>query len=171
MVHLLLLLKLLTNTECLWLNVRAYIWYARQDVTLSFELVIANLWSFIDQDNAFWGRVRILVLVQPLLLCSSFIVIRDTKRNSVLTRMHSSRMRTAHLLPVSPSMHYGGGSALGVSAPRVGVYFQGGVCWWGVSASGPRGCVSQHAIGQTPPCGQTDNCGNITFANFVCGRK
>ena len=23
---------------------------------------------------------------------------------------------------------------------------------------------------QVPPCGQTDTCKNITFANFVCGR-
>ena len=32
-------------------------------------------------------------------------------------------------------------------------------------------CVSQHAMGQTPPFGQTDNCENITFANFVCGGR
>ena len=63
------------------------------------------------------------------------------------------------------------------------VYLPGGVCP-GVYL--PRGClprgvylprrctcqrgVSQHAMGQTPPCGQTDTCENITFANFVCGR-
>ena len=46
--------------------------------------------------------------------------------------MQSSRMRTARLLPASPSMHCAGG----VSAP-------GGVC------SG--GCVSQYALRQTPP--------------------
>ena len=40
-----------------------------------------------------------------------------------------------------------------------------------VSASGPGGgSLYQHAMGQTPPCGQTDTCENITFANFVCGR-
>ena len=32
------------------------------------------------------------------------------------TSMHSSRMRTASLLPVSPSMHYVGGGGSGVSA-------------------------------------------------------
>ena len=32
-----------------------------------------------------------------------------------------------------------------------------GVCSWGV-------CVSHHALRQTPPCGQTDACQNITFA-------
>ena len=63
----------------------------------------------------------------------------------ISTRMHSSRMSTVrsssrllggHLLP-------GGCLLLGVSAS-----FGGG----GLS----RGCVSQHALGQTPPCGQND---------------
>ena len=31
-------------------------------------------------------------------------------------------------------------------------------------------CVSQYAMGQTPPCGQTDTCENTTFAASVCGR-
>ena len=26
-------------------------------------------------------------------------------------------------------------------------------------------------LGQRPPCGQTDTCENISFANFVCGGK
>ena len=52
--------------------------------------------------------------------------------------MQSSRMRTARLLPVSPSMHCAGG----VSAPG------------GVSALG--GGVSQHAMRQTPRCQQND---------------
>ena len=85
--------------------------------------------------------------------------------------MHSSRMRAALLLPVSPSMHCAGGyllqgevSALGGPAPRgcllrgvsaLGwwcllwegdVYFGGGVCCQGLSApegvSAPGGGVS-----------------------------
>ena len=48
--------------------------------------------------------------------------------------MHSSRIRTARLLPVSPSMHCAGG----VSAPR-GCLLLGGVCSWGVSAPGGGG--------------------------------
>ena len=49
--------------------------------------------------------------------------------------MHSSRMSTAHLLPVFPSMHWAGGSApRGMSAPK-----GGGCLLWGVSASGSRG--------------------------------
>ena len=39
-----------------------------------------------------------------------------------------------------------------------------GVCLWSL------GGVLQHAMGQTPPCRQTDTCENITFTNFACGR-
>ena len=41
----------------------------------------------------------------------------------IIASMHSNMMRTARLLPVSPSMYCGAGS----------------VCSWGVSAPGPRG--------------------------------
>ena len=53
----------------------------------------------------------------------------------------------------------------------------GGVWFWGVPA--PRrvwseegaclfqGVVSQHTLRQTPPCGQTDRCKNITFATLL----
>ena len=85
-------------------------------------------------------------------------------------------MCTTRLLPVSPSMHCSrGGGVLplvwGESASGLG-----GVCLWswgGVPASGPGGCASQHALGQTlPPVDRmTDMCKNITFANFVCGRQ
>ena len=73
-------------------------------------------------------------------------------------------MRTARLLAIFPSMH----CCRGVPTP-------GGVCSWGgllmggsahggrgvgVPAPGgvpaPRGWVSQHALRQTPPCGQND---------------
>ena len=73
------------------------------------------------------------------------------------TRLHSSRMRTARALTVSPSMLCAGG---GVSAPG-GCLLPGGVCSQGVSARRvcvsapggcllPGGCVSQHALRQTP---------------------
>ena len=101
------------------------------------------------------------------------------------TRMHSSGMRTAHLLTVSQHALWRGD----------GVFVEGDVCpgvsasgpGEGVFSSGPRGeclslvmgeCrplvlggVSQHGMGQTPPPprGQTDTCENITFANFICG--
>ena len=67
--------------------------------------------------------------------------------------MHSSRMRTVRLLPVSSSMHGRGMSAQGV--PALGVVCPGGVCPGGLSAQGvsARVCVSQHAMGQTPPVG------------------
>ena len=46
--------------------------------------------------------------------------------------------------------------------PRVGVYL------WS-----QRAVCHTHPWDQwyTPPCGQTDTCENITFANFVCGRQ
>ena len=60
------------------------------------------------------------------------------------TSMHSGRMRTARLLPVSPSMHCAGGGV--VSA--WGGLLQGE--WASASGLGWL-CVSQHALGQTPP--------------------
>ena len=86
------------------------------------------------------------------------------------TRLHSSRMCTAHVLTISPSMLCGGGvSALGgvcsrgcllwgVSAPR-GCLLWGECLLPGVSARGGLllggayfgVCVSQHALRQTPP--------------------
>ena len=64
-------------------------------------------------------------------------------------RMHSSRMRTVRTS--------GRLSQRGVSAPG-----QGGEC---VCSQG--GVVSQHALRQTPPPGQTDTCKNITFATSL----
>ena len=65
--------------------------------------------------------------------CSiSFTDCYGKKYNTILTRLHSSRMRTARALTVSPSMLAGGGGGEGVSA-RVGYLL------WGVSA--PRGCL------------------------------
>ena len=69
--------------------------------------------------------------------------------------MHSSRMLTTRLLPVSPSMH----CAEGICFPG-GVYFQGGVCSRGVFACGggvcflggsaPWGCISACTEADTP---------------------
>ena len=69
--------------------------------------------------------------------------------------MHSSRMRTAHALTVSPSMLCAKG---GVPAPR------GSVCSWGVSAPGwgllPGGACSQGGVcswgGGIPACTEAD---------------
>ena len=77
--------------------------------------------------------------------------------NLVNTRMHSSRMHTACLLAVSPSMHCTGGVSAqggvcsgGVSAPGVpgpgGCLLRG----WGVPGPWGRGLVSQHALRQIP---------------------
>ena len=66
------------------------------------------------------------------------------------TRMHSSRMRTVR------------------SSSRLLAGVCRSACWdtpppplaWTPPGPGPG----------HPPCGQTDTCENITFANFVCGR-
>ena len=69
-----------------------------------------------------------------------------------LTSMHSGRMHTARLLPVSPSMHCAGGCLLqagicsqGVSAPGGGVCSWGVCSWelcsWGRGLSTPGGCL------------------------------
>ena len=86
------------------------------------------------------------------IFCSEFCswMMKDT---TTLTRMHSSRMRTAHLLPVSPSMHCSG------------VYLLWGCTWsWGVylvpgCVPGPGGCTWSREGGTcpgTPPCEQND---------------
>ena len=113
------------------------------------------------------------------------------------TRMLSSGMCTSRLLTVSEhALRRGEGFCLW-SQRGVSVSGPGGGCLWsrgvstlvpGVSATGPGGClplvpgegVSASGHGgkcipacngaDTPPCGQTDTCENITFANFVFGR-
>ena len=77
------------------------------------------------------------------------------------TRLHSSRMRTARLLPVSTSMHYGGVS--------------GGTCLWSggcLPLVWSRVSVSQHEMGQTRPCEQNDGQVQKYYLapNFVCGK-
>ena len=70
----------------------------------------------------------------------------------LVTRLHSSRMHTTHLLPVSPSMHCAGRSGPGgdgVSGPGGCVWSQGG------PASGPgEGVVYPSMQWGRPPCGQ-----------------
>ena len=84
-----------------------------------------------------WGNTNISVF-------SSIKRKYGCKKYYYETRMHSSMMRTARLLPVSSSMHCTGGrvSAPGgacsggvVSAPGGG----GGICSWGMSA--PEVCL------------------------------
>ena len=88
--------------------------------------------------------------------------------------MHSSRMRTAHSLTISHSIHQGGMHAKGACVLRGmcvpgGIHAQG-VCAWRVSMLGawPGVCMPRGMCGTMPLCGQTDTCESITFANFVC---
>ena len=74
------------------------------------------------------------------------------------TRLHSSRMHTARLLSISPSMHCTGW-CLGPG----GCLVLGGAWSGGAVPGSLGGVVSQHALRQTPPppCEQNDR--------FVCG--
>ena len=68
--------------------------------------------------------------------------------------MHSSRMRTSCLLPVSPSMHCSkGGSASGPwRVPSSGLEEGGSASGWGGACLwSPGGGASQHTLGQTTP--------------------
>ena len=69
----------------------------------------------------------------------------------VSTSMHSSRMRTARLLPVSPSLHCAG--VVSASRGRGGGVCSGGclllgcsVCSWGVPAPGRGGVCSRDCL-------------------------
>ena len=96
------------------------------------------------------------------------------------TSMHSSRMRTSRLLPISPSMHCWGCLLLG-GVSSGGCLLPGSVCsWWvclllGRVCSLEGWCIPACNGADTPtptppPCGQTDTCENITFTNFSNNR-
>ena len=109
----------------------------------------------------------ISVLTDQTILIDWQNIIRrflPSSQNFGATRVHSSWMRTAHLLTVSQH------------ALRRGVSAWGG---WGCLPRGvcPGGCLPLVWGGvypsmqwARPPRGQTDTCENITLANFVCGR-
>ena len=61
----------------------------------------------------------------------------------LLTRMHSSGMCTAHLLPVSPSMHCSGEVYLPQRVPARGRGVPGGCTCWGVYLSGGCTCPGE----------------------------
>ena len=100
--------------------------------------------------------------------------------------MHSSRMRTIRsssslprgvgVCPVGSVSPAGLPLTRGVSASdQGGVSAQEGDVCLGVSAWGCllRGCISQHALGQTSPSPMdkiTDACENITLPQLRCGR-
>ena len=81
------------------------------------------------------------------------LVSVPTSVNTPLTRMHSSRMHAARLLPISPSMHCSGGrgcTCLGVGrCTCLGCICWGCTCLGGVSAQGgvpAGGCTCQAGV-------------------------
>ena len=95
--------------------------------------------------------------------------------NAFVTRMHSSRMRTAHVLAISPSMHCSGGGLAPGGCLLPGVSALG---WEGVSAPGGEGGLLTGGRGYPsmhwgrPPCEQNDRQVQKYYLapNFVCGR-
>ena len=82
------------------------------------------------------------------------------------TSLHSSRMRTARALTVSPSMLCGGGSALGGGVCSWGVPALGGACSWGVCSWGRWYPSMQNP----PPIDKiTEACKKLPCPNFVAG--
>ena len=86
--------------------------------------------------------------------------------NGFQTRMHSSRMRTARMLPVSPSMHCsrGGAPGLGGCTWSRGVYLVPGGGYL------VPGDVPAQVFPPPPMDRITDACGNITLPQHRCGR-
>ena len=69
-----------------------------------------------------------------------------------------------------PSMHWAG---KGMCIPSQHALSRGvypSMHWPGGCLTVCPGGSAQGGVWQTPPCGQTDTCENITFANFICGR-
>ena len=58
--------------------------------------------------------------------------------------MHSSRMHTAHMLPLAPSMHCLGVYLVPGAVPAQGVYLPWGCTWSGVP--GPWGVPAQRGV-------------------------
>ena len=97
--------------------------------------------------------------------------------------LHSSRMHTARLLTVSPSMHCTGGVCVARGVPCRGVSLPGGLLAGGCLARGspcPGGsaCWGVCLLGGIPACTEADppvnrithTCKNITLPQLRCGR-
>ena len=85
--------------------------------------------------------------------------------------MHSSRMRTARLLPVSLSMHCSGGDV-----PGLGGTCSGGYLVWGAGVPGTGGCTWSRRGGVPGPegvPGPGGTCKNITLpqTSFAGSKK
>ena len=92
-----------------------------------------------------------------------------------ITRLPSSRMHTAHLLTISQHTLCRGVYVPGCLLAHEG-FLPSGRCLPRGGCVVPGGCLPGGYIpacnwADPPPCGQTDTCENITFANFVYRRK
>ena len=152
------------------------LWYPK---TTSVNLAVSrfNAWLYSSSHT-----MKIIFVVNANL----FYYLSETRIENIrITRLHSSRMHTARLLIVSPSMHCAGV----VPAPG-GCLLPGGVCSRGGGVLGPGGSAQgglvpagcllpgggwvapHHAPRQTPPANKmADRCKNITLPQtlFVGG--
>ena len=154
----------------------------RKDQQIYLNFLSSNImYGIMKLPPGDYNRRSIISCLEYLAVCINSLCFLETKADTASTRLHYNRMRTAHLLTVSPSMHCAGGCLLregawsGGSGRRGGSGLEGsapgGPGWGGGGGWSGWEVVSQHALRQTPPPvnRMTDRCKNITFANFVCG--
>ena len=108
-------------------------------------------------------------VIRSRLLCIKLIDCNVKKfsynEHPLITRLHSSRMRTVRLLPISPSMYCTGGCLV------PGVAWSRGVSAPGGPASGAGGGCIPACNGPDPPVNRiTEKGKNITLSQLRCGR-
>ena len=126
--------------------------------------------SLLSRDK--WVQYHFMTAMEKMGIMATSCSIHKVTAMAIETRLHSSRMHTAHLLPASPSMHCSRGVSAAIGDPLCGECLLEGGCLLpgGVSAPGRR-FVSQHALRQTPPMNRiTDTCKNMTLPQFHCGQ-
>ena len=110
--------------------------------------------SVCKDKSLFFCFMTILHMLDFIFSCGFMIIVRRGIRLIIVTRLHSSRMRTARALTVSPSMLCGCGCLLpggegGDCSIGVSVLGGGGVAPGGLCSQGVVVVVSQHALKQT----------------------
>ena len=110
-----------------------------EDSQVSIQATLGLELSGLHTNHHFWPVLNSFQINKYNIGLYSWVI---SVKCIYLTRMHSSRMRTVRSSShVYPNVRWAGGSARGVCTRG----------WQGVC---PGGCVSQHALRQTPHCGQ-----------------
>ena len=125
-----------------------------------------------------WESARRLLCSSLLSFPSFLFVVSKFQLKTKNKNKHSSRMRTAHLLPVSPSMHWSGVTCVGVYLVLGGggVHGPRGCTWsWG-GVPGPGGCTWSRGVylvlvGGVPGLGGVPGPGGCTYPGGVPGPR